>query len=155
MRTRIALISVILAVALTAVVPAAHSGPRGRRVSAALIRVEASLQEISGHAQSKVLGAELELARRWLDDARSALQAGSDRRAEEIAKRLETQISLLRAMLATAEIEARAEAAEIEALALADRIRELEARYDAIVLEARGAELTSAFPEKKEAPIAP
>jgi hypothetical protein len=155
MRTRIALISVILAVALMALAPRAQAGARERRVSAALIRAATSLQEISGHAQAEVLGAELEIARRWLDDARSALRTGRDRRAEEISERLDAQISLLRAMLETATIEARAEAVERSALALADRLRELEARYDALVLEARGAELTSAFPEKKEAPIAP
>jgi len=155
MRTRITVIVVFLAIALTALAPAVQAGARSRRAAAALIRAETSLQEISEHEHAAVLGAELELARRWLDDARSALLAGRDKRAETLASRLDAQIALLRAMLSAAGAEARAEAAERAALALVDRIRTLEARYDALVLEARGAELTSAFPEKPEAPDAP
>jgi uncharacterized protein YfaS (alpha-2-macroglobulin family) len=148
-------ISMLSIVALTALAPAAQAGARARRVAAALVRDEASLREISGHEHAAVLGAEMEIARRWLDDARSALRSGRDRRAESLAVRLDAQIALLRAMLSTAAAEARADAAERAALALADRIRALEVRYDALVLEARGAELTSAFPGKPEAPGAP
>ena len=155
MRKRIAAISAVLVIALLSVGPVASAGARARRTASALLRAEASLAEISGHALAGALGAEMDLARRWLDEARSALRDGRDRRAEALAARLDAQLSLLRAMLAAADAAAKAEAAERAALALAERIRELEARYDALVLEARGAELTSAFPEKREATGAP
>jgi hypothetical protein len=155
MRTRVVAISTAVAIALVALSPATQAGARARRAAAALIRVEASIQEISADEGAGALGAELDLARGWLDDARSSLRAGRDKRAEALAQRLDAQIALLRAMLSAAGAEARAEAAERAALALADKIRELEGRYDSLVLEARGAELTSAFPAKREAPGAP
>jgi len=155
MRTRIVATSAVLAIALTALAPAALAGPRARRVASALIRSESSLQEISAAEDASALGAELTLAQRWLDDARSALRDGRDKRAEMLAQRLDAQIALLRAMLSAAGAETRADAAERAALALADRISELETRYDALALEARGAQLTSAFPEKTEATLAP
>ena len=155
MQIRIVATSAVLVMALTALAPAAQAGARARRAASALIRAESSLLEISAHEHASALGAELTLARRWLDDARVALRAGRDKRAEMLAQRLDAQIALLRTMLSAAGTEARAEAAERASLALADRIRALETRYDALVLEARGAELTSAFPEKKEATLAP
>lgn len=155
MRIRVAVFSTALVVALGAIAPEASAGARARRAASALLRAEAALAEISENERAGALGAELDLARRWLDDARSALRDRRDRRAEALTARIDAQLSLLRAMLAAAGAEAKAEAAERAALDLAERIRELEARYDALVLEARGVELTSAFPVKREAQSAP
>jgi hypothetical protein len=154
MRTRIAVISVALSAALAAPAPTAHGGAKARAAQR-VARAEVALAEISAHEAAGSLGAELALARRWLEDAHAALRSGRSRRAEELSLRLETQIALLRAMLSAAAAEARADSAERAAFALAVRIRELEARCDALALEVRGVELTSAFPGKNEAPDAP
>ena len=155
MRIRLAAMAALLLAALSALATPANAGPRSRRAAAALDRADAALKEISGHERAQALGAELEIARRWLDGAKAALHAGRSGRTEALGRRLDAQIALLRAMLAAAEAEASAEAAERSAFEAAGRIRGLERRYDALVLEARGAELTSAFPERKEAPRAP
>jgi primosomal protein N'' len=155
MRNRFLAIAMVSMIALTALVPTAGAGARARRAAAALVRADAALLEISGHENAGALGAELTVAKSLLDDARAALRSGHDKRAEVLAERLDAQIALLRGMLSAAGVEARADAAELSVKALADRIRELEARYDALVLEARGAELTAAFPQKQEAAVAP
>jgi hypothetical protein len=152
MRTLGITISTALIFALAATAPTfAAAAGRSQRAAAAIARSETALAEISGDENAAALGAELTRARLWLDGARAALRDGHARAAERLNVLLDGQIALLRAMLSAARAEARAAAADRAAYALAERIRELEARYDALVLEARGAQLTEAFPERSEA----
>lgn len=121
-----------------------------RRAAAEVARAEVELERLAGDPRADAARGEIVLLEGWTDEARKALGRREHRRAAVLAERLPRQVSLIRALLALAEEEARARRLEDEAARLRLDLAVQRARLDRLALRRSGRAATSAFP-----PLAP
>ena len=144
-RAPIAHVAVLVAGVLCATAPAA-GGELARRTAAAVERSKDELESLESGEHAAAADGEIARARREILDARAALERGDDARAAMLAERLERQIALVRAVIACAAVAARADAAAERVAALERRVAALRERLDRLEIEARGADVTDAYP---------
>ncbi|MDD5308503.1 MAG: hypothetical protein PHU25_14370 [Deltaproteobacteria bacterium] len=144
---------VLAAVCLAScLLPLSVSGQTLPQKSAKVFRdAKAELAAMESEGKSAAAAAEIARARKWIEEGLERLRASDPTKAAVLAERLPPQLRLVRALLDAAREEADADKAELAAHAFSESVRLLQARYDRLVLEARGTALTGAVPHAEDA----